>query len=77
MNSEQFRQWYNKNHCCCPDCGNNKINTTLVDYFIKVAHNSSGNEYVTNVDTYKDKNRAICISCNWQGIVHDLIPSEK
>lgn len=54
---------YNRNHCCCPRCGYNEIESTCVGYI------------AVDWDTYQDGNRANC-RCGWRGIVHDLISSE-
>lgn len=53
---------YYPQHCCCPSCGSNNIETTCVGYKFN------------DIETAKDCNRAIC-GCGWRGIVHDLVPS--
>ena len=63
----KFMKQYHNLHHCCPKCGYNGYETTLLGYIF--------NE--DNPGDYKNKNQVICTKCGWRGIYHDLIPDEN
>lgn len=58
-----FMDNYNKQHRCCPNCGNEQHSTTLVGYFL----------YKDKKNDYKDENGCVCTSCGNQHTKHQRI----
>lgn len=62
---EDHRTIYYEQRKRCPNCdGREGVSQTLVGYIFDP----------NQPHKYKDENRAICHSCGWVGIVHDMKP---
>lgn len=64
---ERYRQMteaYRRDHAVCPLCGSTSISQTCVGSIRLPGHGPCD-----------DFNRAICHTCDWRGVVHDLVPA--
>ena len=69
-NSNQYNQFitqYQNDHKCCPKCGSEIYNTTLMSTVF--------NE--NTPEEYKDTNKCTCIDCGDRHIVHDRVPKKS
>lgn len=59
---------YNKLHQACPECGDNKFYSTCMAIYIG---------YIGDViEEIRNPNKCSCMSCGWEGIIHDLVKRE-
>src|SRR5688572_25837600 len=55
---------YHREHAACPQCGSDSFEQTCMGFIIDKNH----------PERYQDRNRATCMDCGWEGIVHELVP---
>lgn len=61
----EFLKRYNRMHQFCPKCGSKCIRRGLVGIPL------------INRQTYRDRNKAVCETCGWKGIVDDLVAGKN
>jgi hypothetical protein len=64
---DKFMKKYHRSHACCPNCGSNKMRTSLKGYALHMDHK----------EDYKDINSVYCEKCGYKGISHDLVPKKR
>jgi len=67
MSNEELWREYERLHACCPQCGNNSMEQTLMGIILPL--NATLSDII-------DRNTASC-GCGWKGEVHDMIPKFK
>ena len=58
-----FFKEYNEHHRCCPECGSDRYNTTLLGNTLDL----------DKMDEYKDVNKCICLDCGHSHRKHDRV----
>lgn len=61
--AQRFRKEYYDSHKSCPRCGSQHTVQTLLGYTLDCS----------NLQAYRDENRARCGDCGWTGTVHELV----
>lgn len=53
---------------CCPKCGSTEVVTTEETCFMV----NSGEHYCHSVKAHDSDAKALCVSCSWTGVRHQL-----
>lgn len=61
--AQRYRKDYYESHKHCPGCGSIHTTQTLMGYTLDCS----------DLQSYRDENRATCIQCKWSGTVHELV----
>jgi DNA-directed RNA polymerase subunit M/transcription elongation factor TFIIS len=64
---DKFMKKYHRDHSRCPNCGSNKMKTTLMGYPL----------HMDRKEDYKDLNSVSCEKCGYRGKRHDLVPKKR
>lgn len=59
----KFLKEYDETHVACPECGSINVGCHTAPSFTAFPD--------------QDTNKAWCLKCKWQGIVHDLVAASK